>query len=360
MKLAYKDDWEETKERYRLWWNGEYFGRCGLWVTAPREKIIHDIPPPPNPKDPTDYWTNLDLISARNEYHFSHTFFGGEAFPKWTPGYSGVSSISSFLGSPLYLDYVTGWHDPIMTGDDWDIHKYKIDKSGKWWQFTIEMLNRAVKESAGKCVPCIGAFGGCGDTLASLRDTMNLLYDVKDCPEKIRDADEYLMDMWFDVYDTFYEIIRDASDDGSTNWFGLWAPGKFYPTHNDFSYMISPKMFREIFLPVIQRQTEFLDYSVYHVDGIGAFAHVPALCELPRLQAIQILPGAGKPSPLHYTEVLKTVQSAGKNLHISIASNEVEKALNMLSAKGLFIETWASSESEARELLKNAENWSRM
>jgi len=166
--------------------------------------------------------------------------------------------------------------------------------------------------------------------------------------------------MWFDVYDTFYEIIREASDGGSTSWFGLWAPGKFYPAQNDFSYMISPKMFREVFMPVIQRQTEFLDYSVYHVDGIGAFVHVPALCELPRLQAIQILPGAGKPSPLYYFDVLKTVQAAGKNLHISIPISEVEMALEMLSAKGLFIETWASNEIEALELLKKTEKWSKV
>lgn len=224
----------------------------------------------------------------------------------------------------------------------------------------MNWLKRAAEDSLGKCIPSIGAFGGSGDTLASLRGTMNLLYDMMDCPDKVRDADEYLMDIWFDAYDSFYEIIKDSSDGGSTAWFGLWAPGKFYPTQNDFSYMISPKMFGDIFLPVIQRQTEFLDYSVYHVDGIGAFAHVPALCELQHLQAIQILPGAGKPSPLYYSDVLKTVQSNGKNLHISISINEVEKALEILSAKGLFIETWASNEAEARDLLKKVGKWSKI
>ena len=105
-------------------------------------------------------------------------------------------------------------------------------------------------------------------------------------------------------------------------------------------------------------QTEFLDYTVYHVDGIEAFKHVDALCELPRLQAIQILPGAGKPSPLHYMDTLKQVQAAGKNLHISIAAEEVQYALIHLSARGLFIDTSAPSEDEARDLLRMAERWS--
>jgi len=358
MSLVYKEDWEEAKQRYQAWWNGEYFGRCGLWVTAPRRKPLDDSPPPQRPDDPIQVWTAPDYISAQNQYRFSHTFYGGEAFPVWSPGYAGVGSIASFMGVPLHLDYVTGWQDPVLTDDDWDVRKLKIDKQNQWWKFNIELLNRCAAESRGKCIPSIGAFGGSGDTLASLRGTQQLLYDVADSPEKVQEADSHLMDIWCDVYDTFYDIIRDVCGGGSTSWFQLWAPGKFYPTQNDFSYMISPKMFREIFLPVIRRQTEFLDYSVYHVDGIGAFAHVPALCELPRLQALQILPGAGKPSPLYYTDVLKTVQAAGKNLHITIPTNEVEQALKTLSARGLFIETWAASEDEARDLIKKAEVWS--
>jgi hypothetical protein len=111
-------------------------------------------------------------------------------------------------------------------------------------------------------------------------------------------------------------------------------------------------------LPAIERQTRYLDHTVYHVDGVGAFAHVPALCELPRLQAIQILPGEGKPSALHYLDVLKTVQAAGKNLQIWLPAGEVEAALRELSARGLFISTSCGSEAEARALLRNVERWS--
>jgi len=117
-------------------------------------------------------------------------------------------------------------------------------------------------------------------------------------------------------------------------------------------------MFRDIFLPEMRRQTEFFDYSLYHVDGVDAFRHVDALCELPRLQAIQILPGAGKPSPLHYMDTLKKVQKAGKNLYIDIAPDEVEKALAVLSARGLFIQTETETEDDARDVLKKAEQWS--
>jgi len=72
-------------------------------------------------------------------------------------------------------------------------------------------------------------------------------------------------------------------------------------------------MYKDIFLPSIEYETNIYDHTVYHVDGVSAFKHVDMLCELTRLQAIQILPGTGKPSPLHYMQVLKKVQAAGKN-----------------------------------------------
>ncbi|OIN99268.1 hypothetical protein COY52_01795 [Candidatus Desantisbacteria bacterium CG_4_10_14_0_8_um_filter_48_22] len=359
--LKYKKDWEEAKEHYRAWWKGEYFGRCAISVTAPLEKAGKE-PPPAEPQDPVVKWSDPGYIREWNEYALSRTFFGGEAFPIWhgEGGHPGHADIPTFLGCPLTLDLHTGWHEPVLTGDDWDIHKLRIDPEGRWWKFTLDALGRGAMDAKGKAISCIGAFGGTGDTLSSLRGADRLLYDLCDCPEKVLDAELFLMDTWIHVYKKFYGIIKGSSDNGSTCWFDLWAPGKFYAVQNDLSYMISTDMFERIFIPALEKQLEFLDYAIYHVDGIGAFKHVPMLCGLKRLKALQILPGAGKPSPLYYMDVLKTVQSRGKNLHISIAPNEVEEALKNLSAKGLFIATWCASEQEAKDLLEKVKEWSKI
>jgi len=357
MSLLYKDDWDDAKERFKAWWAHDNFGRCGLSVTAPR-KDPPRVEEPARPPTPEKRWTDLDYIGALGEYRNARTFFGGEAFPVWSYGYPGNKRLAVFLGCPLTLDFETGWLDPILVDEDIDCHSLRIDEGEPHWQFTLSWLRRGAQEATGKSVPAVGAFGGCGDTLAALRGSDRLLYDVADRPVQVREADQFLMDLWCKVYDTFSDIVKEAAE-GSTCWFGLWSPGKFYAAQNDFSYMISPQMFRDVFLPTIEKQTRFLDHCVYHVDGIGAFAHVDALLELPRLQAVQILPGAGKPSPLHYMDVLTKVQAAGKNLHISIPPEQVEPALSELSARGLFIATTCSTEDEARSLLKRAEKWSR-
>ncbi len=359
MSLLYKPDWDETKQRYEAWWAHEYFGRCAIAVIAPRSDVAPKEPPR-LPDRVEDRWLDFDYLRASNEYRLSRTYYGGEALPIWNPGYPGCDSIAAFLGCPITLDEATGWVDPLFAHgslEEVDYESLKIADDNRWWRFARDVTAFAVEESRGKALVGCQAIGGCGDTLAWLRGSGNLLLDVMDCPERVREIDQHLMRMWIEVYSTLYGIFRDVTQ-GSTCWFTLWSPGKFYAAQNDFAYMISPQMYRELFLPSIQMQTEFLDHCVYHVDGIGNFAHVDTLLELPRLQAIQILPGSGKPSPLHYMDVLKKVQAAGKNLHIGIPAHEVEAALEQLSARGLFIQTYAASEEEARALLANVEKWS--
>ena len=201
-------------------------------------------------------------------------------------------------------------------------------------------------------LPGLLPVGGCGDTLADIRGTQRLLLDVMDCPQYVREFEKHLMGLWMDVFDCHYGIIGQEGQ-GAVDWMGIWAPGRYFTAANDFSYMISPAMYRDIFLPALEMQVKHLDYCLYHVDGTGAFGHVDTLCGIPGLQAIQISPGVT--SPLDHMDILRRVQSAGKNLHISLPPEQVEPALEALSSRGLFINTWCGSEEEARQLLNNAE-----
>ena len=357
MDLLYKPDWENTKKNYLAWWEHEYFGRCAIAVTAPAKNAANNIPPP-LPEKTEDRWLDFGYLAALNEYKLKSTYYGGEAFPDWNPGFPGCDGHVTYLGANVTLKEDTGWTDPLIAGGaltDHDYKSLKINKEkNKWWKFGREVRRLAARESEGKCIPSNMAFGACGDTLAAIRGTEQLLYDMTECPGYVHEFDRYLMRQWIDIYEDSYSITKDGAQ-GSTCWFNLWSPGKFYAAQNDFAYMISPEMFNEVFLPSIEMQAKYLDHTVYHVDGIGNFRHLDALLGVDCLQAIQILPGAGQPSPLYFMDILKKVQAAKRNLHITIPPNEVKDALDNLSARGLFIQTWCNTEDDARELLKYAE-----
>jgi hypothetical protein len=362
MELLYKPDWEKTKERMTAWWAHEDFGRCAISIMAEKSGVKYEEPPK-TPEKVEDRWLDLDYLNTVHVYRMKRTFYGGEAIPVWNTG-DGWIQIAGYVGCPIELKEETGWVEPIIDkGEltDNDYHNIKINPDNKWWKFADKIHQFAAEKAKDKSIPCIQAIGGCADTLASIRGTQNLLFDVIECPEYVRDFEVYLMKQWIEVYEKFYNIINESAE-GSTTWpsVNVWSPGRYYLPMCDFSYMISPKMFTDIFLPSIEMQINYLDHSLYHLDGVGAFAHIDVLCELPKLDAIQILPGTGKPSALHYMDVLKKVQRAKKNLQIYLEPEEVEIALENLSSKGLFITTKCKTEEDARDILKKVEKLSRV
>lgn len=350
MNFPSKPDWEACKARYAAWWQHEDIGRAGICVTAPKRP---NAPMAPLPATVEARWTDWDYLSERMTRQIENTYYGGEAFPIWQMGYPGWDALPVFLGCDVELAEDTGWWHPFM--EKGELCSYRpealtIQRESRWFRLSQDYLRRVEQASRGVAIPTTGAFGGGGDTLAALRGTQELLIDVKDDPDAVLKFEMRMMDVWIEHYTERHEILA-RSREGAAGWFDLWAPGRFYAAQCDFSHMISTSDFERCFLPAIDRQVSFLDYSVYHVDGTGAFRHVDALCSLPRLNALQILPGAGKPSPLHYPEVLKKVQAAGKNLHITIPPEEVALALSLLDARGLMINTWTASEQQAKDLL---------
>ena len=107
-------------------------------------------------------------------------------------------------------------------------------------------------------MPGLQDLGYSGDTLASLRGTENLLLDLIECPDYVREFDKHLIFKFKEVYDKLYDIVSEDAE-GSVSWLDVWHSGRFYPTQNDFSYMISKRMFIDIFIPGIETQANFLD-----------------------------------------------------------------------------------------------------
>lgn len=362
MSLLYKEDWDKTKDNYKAWWNGEYTGRCLISAKAPKSGV--NLKRPAFPEKPEGRFLDFDYLHELNEYQMKSTFYGGEAFPFWYPAFPGYIQMSAYIGdgSQIHINKDSAWRYPLIDKDsleDYNVSQLKANPDNKWLKLAYDMQKFVMDETKGKSIPPMMTSINPGDDLADIRGAENLLYDVIDTPDLVKTFNEFLIDESTVIHDRFYDVIKQG-EEGYSTWFDLWCDGKHGVLQCDFSYMISPKAFQDIFIPGIEKCSNYFDHSVYHVDGEGSFNHVDALCDLPRLQTLQILPGDGKPSPLHYIDVLRKVQLSGKNLHISIAPEEIETALELLSAKGLFINTHFETEEHAKYVLSNLEKWSKI
>ncbi len=122
--------------------------------------------------------------------------------------------------------------------------------------------------------------GGNLDILASLRSSEKLLLDLSDTPEEVLRICADITRVWMYTYDLLFDLTNGKKS-GSCGWSPLWAPGKLYMLQSDFSYMISPRMFKRFVMPDLTACCDFLDYPFYHLDGVGELNHLDQILSIP-------------------------------------------------------------------------------
>ena len=348
-----KEDTEKSRHRVEAWWNHEVIDRAVVQVTAPlgsdsddREQDVDDL---------EGYFTDPDVVIARTEKQLARTYFGGEAFPvaAGVP-ISFVSILASYLGCPVsFVNRNTVWCKPIIENLK-NLPDLSFDPENRWWKSSKHLMECFVKRAEGYHV-CIPDLNGPTEVLARLRGTERLALDFVDNPEYIKPAVDSITEAWFRYWREATKITQKT--EGYFYWMGIWSDRPSIDLQSDFSCMISPEMFREYFLPSIETQTHMVERTIYHLDGPDAVRHLDALLELPALDGIQWVPGAGAKPTVDWIPLLRRIQDAGKLVLAYCRKENIETLLKELNAEGLMLVTSCSSVEEARSLLRNVEKW---
>lgn len=370
--MFYKEDWSETRKRYEAWWE-KRLPRPIIQVTAPRKKPLKETPSLPHPcpeksKKPVDInWILMDWIVScevqnkfstpdyvinRWENYFNNVFFGGDSYPNlWLNLGPGI--LAAYITDFLTFEVETTWFELERPMEWKEILNIKFNEENRWWQITKKLAYEISKYAKGKFIVGTTDIGGITDVLASLRRTQNLLIDLIDHPQEVKEASKIITEIWLYCYDELNKIIQ-TNIEGSSAWMGIWCHKRWYPIHCDFSAMISPKMFEEFVLPYLQIQCQKLDHTIYHWDGPGQIPHLDLLLSIPELDGIQWVPGAGNEptdSEVWYP-LYEKIQKAGKLLVLQgVRKENIKHLLQNLSPKGLLISTTGNSEEEVEDLL---------
>ena len=308
--------------------------------------------------DPVTQWTDIGYIIEEKKRFFKSVYFAAEAVPHALVGIEG-GAIAAFLGCDIEFRHETDWFKPVI--EDWQSYRLYFDPQNKWWKFTKELISKMVEAGKDRYLVDLPDFQSDMDTLSDMRDPSKLCMDLYLHPDKIKEALNYIFE---NVYKpTFTEIYRILVKytDITSHWMGIISDRRHDVLQADFLALISPKMAEEFVLPNLRREVDFLEKSVFHLDGPDAVDKLDLLLEIQKLGGIQWVPGAGNPTAVHWLPMLRKIQKKDKILYISSPPEQVKQLVDELRPKGLIIavEHIFKDECEADEFVNQVEKWSK-
>ncbi len=244
--------------------------------------------------------------------------------------------MAAFVGSGVSWTPDTTWFWPLAGVETLaDIHPV-YNPQNAWWRRVLDTTRCAVERWGDQVLVGITDLGGNLDILASLRTSEKLLLDLTDDPAQVDRLVREINALWLRYYDEL-EAITSTAGRGNACWGPLWSPTKGYMLQSDFSYMISPRMFRRFVMPDLVACCDHLDYGFYHLDGIGEIPHLDQLLSIERLRGVQWQPGDGQLKADGWLPLIAKIRDSGKRCQIYVTREGAMTVQRELGGKGFIM-----------------------
>jgi hypothetical protein len=359
----WKTNWPDTQRRFVNWWDRKGL-MIGMWGAPETAHAIHEpVAAPARPATLEERYLNAAYRAAENHYRLARSVFPLDVLPSATTDL-GPGSLALFLGSQPGFAEDTVWYHPSIEAElePEKLPPLRFDENNPWWKITADILRRCAEQARGKYLATCPDLIENMDALSSLRGGQTLCLDLIERPEWVEQKIWEINDVWFAAYQRIYDIIK--LDDGSSAYgaFYIWGPGKVAKVQCDASAMFSPKMFKQFVQPALTAQCEWLDRSLYHLDGTQAMVHLDALLEIAPLDAIEWTPQAGIETGGHkrWYDLYKRILSAGKSVQVvNVEPQEVVPLLDAIGNEGVYLLIQFKDEREADQVRQSVEGYYR-
>jgi hypothetical protein len=320
-----------VEERLRNWWNNGGQERPCILAAIPRPAA--DLR---QADDLQRHWLDPDFIIGRKMREIDSMDYFGMAVPQHYVDH-GSSAMAGVLGCPLeFVDRETIWAHPRFDSLD-AMFDADIGTDGPVYDHIRDITRRSAALAKGHHFLAPFALEGLSDLMAALYGMENFLMDLLERPDDVARMMRRLNEIWLRTFSEIQGIIRESGNPGGIGWVGIWAPGSTFPLQEDVSYNFGPELFRKLLVPHIREQIAAMEYSFFHVDGVGMIPHLDALLEIPELRAIQWQPGAGKESLPQWYGLLRKILASGKSLQVYARAAEVDDLVRHVGADRLLI-----------------------
>jgi hypothetical protein len=280
--------------------------------------------------------------------------FQGETFPVFWPNL-GPEVYAAFYGATLEYGDVTSWSIPAVR--DWDdMARLKLDMQNVYFKKLDEMTRIALERCPGQFMVGYTDLHPGVDCAAAWRDPQQFCLDLIENPDKAAALIEIAIADFETIYDHFDDMLK-VQRQLSVSWMGIPSFGRMHIPSCDFSTLISPQMFQQFCLPVLQREVKTMSHNVFHIDGRGVARHRDTIFSVPEVHAIQWVQGVGDDLPImQWVPLIKEIQ-AQKPVIVDLNKRELDDFMAAVRPEGIFLWVASDDEEEERALLKRVEKW---
>lgn len=350
--MLQKPNWGRSLARWRAFWEGRLDDRPPI--------IAHIVPtneldPGPSPTaqsalDPYDLASNGPLLAAAEHATLDRAAQVRDDLPPAIIAGGGVWFTGAVYGAPLRITADMMTTTPIL--NDWaqaDALRLALDEG--WAQRALALAEQLAARSGGRYAVTAGLLEGPSDMCANLRGPTPLAADLYEHPAEVRAFARRAADDWQTFTRALWQRIP-LYDGGTVTQWGLFAPGRAIALQEDFCTLVSPRQFRELFLPLDIELARGADIAWMHLHA-GQVHLVDEVLTADAIRGVQIVnDGVASPPLSRVLPAMQRVQQRGRCLIIrKYPPEELAEILPQLSLRGLAIDTYFATSEAANAWL---------
>ncbi|MBC7234282.1 MAG: hypothetical protein H5T69_00455 [Chloroflexi bacterium] len=330
---------EGVIERHRTFWQR---GHAERPLTASPRRLAEEHPVAGEGHELTPVAVLRGIRAGLDELEQSYARHGvldGDLFrciappgaPPWMP---------ALLGCRLLRASPSSRHlriEPLAGG--WEaLQKVELDVA--WHEALLEGMELLAARFGGRYPIAAWHERGPVDMLAQALGEGEMALRVTDDPAEVRRVPERLTGLWVEVGREVLDRLPPFAG-GTFQRYGLWAPGRLVAFTTDASALLSPGLYRELFLPFDRQIAAAFDHVLIHTHSASA-QHYAAWAEIPGA-ALHITDDPV--APVSWQELLRIcarLQETGHPLLLQVQEKHMQDAWEQLSPRGLIVRPYVS------------------
>ena len=345
-----RPDMDKTRKKWADFWAGKN-DKPMIWLNGIKkgkgdEAFKLAMPYPQKPENAYETYAKNVL----RQYEECFEIIGDEV-PVFVPNF-GPDQLCGFWGQEIgYSDDSSGTSWSIKFDKELEelLPIIKFDPNNHMYKEMIKFHKIAAEIFDEKIIINTLDYHSNWDAICSLRDPMYASMDIIMYPDIVKQALEQVAQAYHIYFKNMYDAGNMANT-GTSCWVPVFCEKKYTTINCDFICLLGPEQGKEFALDYVRKECESVDHAIYHLDGYDAVKHLPEILSIPKIRAINWVPGSGAESDTttYWMSLYEQILSTGTGVQIFTSAKDALEIHKALKSPNMIYSLWGADADEMK------------